>query len=99
MMNKAVIAIVDTQAEAEALLARLQAAGFGTKDMSVLLPDTKGSGTFAYEHHTKAPEGATAGVGLGGIVVNASELRENVPATSSPRSRLSRLRPTMSAPR
>ena len=68
MMNKAVIGIVSTQADAEALLARLQAGGFGTKDISVLFADNKGSSSFAYEHHTKAPEGATAGVGIGGVV-------------------------------
>jgi hypothetical protein len=68
MMNKAVIGIVEKQLDAETLIARLQAGGFGTKDISVLFPDSKGSSTFAYEHHTKAPEGATAGVGIGGVV-------------------------------
>jgi hypothetical protein len=68
MMSKSVVGIVETQRDAEALIARLQADGFGTKDLSVLFPDTKGTSTFAYEHHTKAPEGATAGVGIGGVV-------------------------------
>ena len=68
MMNKAVIGIVETRAEAETLIERLQAGGFGSKDLSVLFPDTNGSQTFAYEHNTKAPEGATAGVGIGGVI-------------------------------
>ena len=35
--------------------------GFSENDITVLLPDRSGTRDFAYEQHTKAPEGATAG--------------------------------------
>jgi hypothetical protein len=67
-MNKAIIGIVETQVQAENVVGRLQAAGFGTKDISVLFPDAKGTTTFAHEQNTKAPEGAVAGVSVGGVI-------------------------------
>ena len=60
-MKKAVIGIVETQVQAEIIVQKLQAAGFGMNEISVLLPDIAGSQTVAHEKHTKAPEGATAG--------------------------------------
>jgi len=68
-MNKAVIGIVETRAQAEAVVETLR----GTQhvrvsDISVLLPDTQGTKDFAHEHHTKAPEGAAAGAGAGGVL-------------------------------
>lgn len=67
-MKKAIVGIVETQAQAENVVQRLQHAGFGTKDISVLFPDVKGTKAFAHEQNTKAPEGAVAGVGVGGVV-------------------------------
>ena len=50
----------------------LKAAGFGSADISALLPDREATRTFAHEKHTKAPEGAaagaTAGVAAGGVL-------------------------------
>lgn len=46
----------------------LQTAGFPTTDISVLMPRSQSERLFAHEHHTKAPEGATAGAVAGGIV-------------------------------
>jgi|SRR5580692_2844925 hypothetical protein len=67
-MKKAVIGIIETQAQAETVVRQLQTAGFSAKDISALFPDNKGTKAFAHEQHTKAPEGAAAGAGAGGIV-------------------------------
>jgi len=68
-MKKAVIGILDTRADAESAVARLQRiAEIGVRDISVLFPDRQGSRDFAHEHSTKAPEGAAIGAGAGGTV-------------------------------
>jgi hypothetical protein len=67
-MKKAVIGIVETRAQAEHIVQRLQASGYGLNKISVLLPDNKGTQAFAHEQHTKAPEGAAAGAGAGGAI-------------------------------
>lgn len=67
-MKKSVIGIVESRVQAETLLSSLQSAGIHNSDISVLFPDTTGSQDFAHEHNTKAPEGAVAGVGTGGVV-------------------------------
>lgn len=67
-MKKAVIGIVDSQVQAERVVSTLHQGGFGVNDISVLLPDKKGSKDFAHEHNTKAPEGAVAGAGTGGVL-------------------------------
>jgi len=67
-MKKAVMCIVQTQAQAEVLLGQLQNAGFAPNDVSVLFPDRQGSKDFAHEHNTKAPEGAVAGASAGGVI-------------------------------
>jgi uncharacterized membrane protein len=66
IMKKAVIGIVETRDQAELVVDRLQRiANIGVQDISVLLPDQQGTHSFAHEHHTKAPEGAVAGVSTG----------------------------------
>lgn len=67
-MKRAVMGIVDTPAQAELTVERLRAAGFANDDVSILFPDRQGAHDFAFEHHTKAPEGALAGAGLGGVI-------------------------------
>ena len=67
-MKKSVIGIVETQIQAERIVDQLQQRGVASGDVSVLFPDKRGSKDFAHEHHTKAPEGAIAGVGAGGVV-------------------------------
>jgi hypothetical protein len=66
-MAKAVIGIVDSRAAIETVVDRLRVAGFSGDNISVLMPDTSGTKDFAHEHGTKAPEGASAGVGIGGL--------------------------------
>jgi hypothetical protein len=63
-MEKSVFCIA-TVPQANAIVQDLQAAGFSVNDISVLMADKDGTRDFVHEHHTKAPEGATAGAGAG----------------------------------
>ena len=67
-MKKSVIGIVETQIQAERIVAQLQNRGISSSDISTLFPDTRGSKAFAHEHSSKAPEGAVAGGGMGGVI-------------------------------
>jgi hypothetical protein len=70
-MSKAVFCIARTPTEAELIVNNLRIAGFSNNDISVLFPDTDGTRDFAHEQHTKAPEGAAAGAGTGGVLGGA----------------------------
>lgn len=70
-MNKSILAIVDSQHQTESIVSELQQVGFSQDSLSVLFPDQDGTRDFAHEHHTKAPEGALAGVGAGGAIGGA----------------------------
>src|SRR5258707_12317886 len=67
-MAKAVFCIAKSEEQATQIVNQLKEAGFSNDDVSVLLPDRAGSRDFAHEHHTKAPEGAAAGAGAGGVM-------------------------------
>jgi hypothetical protein len=71
-MSKAVFCIAKSEAVARDIVDKLKVMGFSGDDISVLLPDRSGTRDFAYEQHTKAPEGATAGgvvgAGTGGVL-------------------------------
>ncbi len=67
-MKKAVMCIVQTRGQAEAVVDQLHNAGFSTNDISVLFPDKSGTKDFAHKHSTKAPEGAIGGASMGGVV-------------------------------
>jgi hypothetical protein len=68
-MKKAVIGIVDSEAQAETAVSELQRlANIPSRDISVVLPDRRAAAEFASEHHTKAPEGAVLGSSAGGIL-------------------------------
>jgi uncharacterized membrane protein len=84
-MKKAVIGIVETRAQAESAVDALQRSGsIGVQDISVLLPDVKGTRDFAHEHHTKAPEGAAAGAGAGGVLGGTLGLLAGIGALAIP---------------
>jgi hypothetical protein len=70
-MAKAVFGIAQTESQALRIVDQLKAAGFSANDISVLFPDKSGTRDFAHEQHTKAPEGAAAGAGTGGILGGA----------------------------
>src|ERR1700691_2307954 len=72
--NTAVFGIYPTRMSAENAVDALKAANFRNSDISVLLPEGPGApGTkdFAHEKNTKAPEGATTGVGTGAVLGGA----------------------------
>ncbi len=66
-MTKAVFCIAQSTEQAEHIVSNLKTAGFSSNDISVLFPDKNSTRDFAYEKHTKAPEGAAIGgaVGIG----------------------------------
>jgi hypothetical protein len=70
-MAQAVFGLARTEAQAVSIVEQLKAGGFSPNDISVLFPDKTGTKDFAYEQHTKAPEGATAGAGTGGLLGGA----------------------------
>src|SRR5688572_13780756 len=70
-MSKSVFCLSDNEGQAERIVQELKAAGFSNNDISVLFPDKRGTKDFAHEQHTKAPEGAAAGAGTGGILGGA----------------------------
>src|SRR5215469_9583762 len=69
--NTAVYGIYPTYSSVEAAVNDLRAAGFRNTDVSVLLPENKGTKDFAHEKNTKAPEGAATGGGAGAIIGGA----------------------------
>lgn len=83
-MKKAVMCIVQRQDQAEAIVSQLQRTGFTPNDISVLFPDKQGTKDFAHEHNTKAPEGAVAGAGTGGVLGGTIGLLAGIGALAIP---------------
>jgi uncharacterized protein YcfJ len=83
-MKKAVMCIVQRQDQAEAIVSQLQNVGFTANDISVLFPDKQGTKDFAHEHNTKAPEGAVAGAGTGGVLGGTIGLLAGIGALAIP---------------
>jgi hypothetical protein len=71
MSKKSVFCIATTRDQAEQIVNRLKVANFSNNDISVLFPDKGTTRDFAHEKNTKAPEGAVAGAGTGGVVGGA----------------------------
>jgi Protein of unknown function (DUF3341) len=68
MSKTSVICIATSEEQAVNIVDTLKAAGFSNNDVSVLLPDKKGTKDFAHKKNTKAPEGATTGGVTGGVL-------------------------------
>lgn len=83
-MKKSVIGIVETQIQAERIVEQLQQRGVASGDISVLFPDKRGTKDFAFEHNTKAPEGAVAGVSAGGVIGGTLGLLAGIGALAIP---------------
>jgi len=83
-MNKSILAILDSERQAETVVSELQQVGIPQSSLSVLFPDQDGTRDFAHEHHTKAPEGAIAGVGAGGAIGGALGVLLGIGALSIP---------------
>jgi hypothetical protein len=80
-MSKVVLGIARTKMQTEAIVHQLHVSGFLSDRISVLLPGDAaddGGGGFVHERHTKAPEGAAAGAGTGGVVGGAFGLLAGV---------------------
>jgi hypothetical protein len=82
--NTAAYGIFPTRTAAETAVDRLTAAGFSTQDVSVLMADRSGSKDFATEKNTKAPEGTTTGVGVGGVLGGTLGLLAGIGALAIP---------------
>ena len=83
-MKKSVIGIVESETQAEQIVSDLQAGGTPSSQISVLFPDKRGTKDFAHEHNTKAPEGAVAGVGAGGVIGGTIGLLAGIGALAIP---------------
>jgi rhodanese-related sulfurtransferase len=82
--NTAVFGILANRAAAENAVNQLTNAGFSTRNVSVLLSSTSGTGQFATEKNTKAPEGATTGVTVGGAIGGTLGLLAGIGALAIP---------------
>ena len=82
--NKAVIGMVDSEVQAERVVAAWQQAGFSNNDISAIFPDKRGTRDFAHEHSTKAPEGAVAGAATGGVLGGTLGLLAGIGALAIP---------------
>lgn len=71
MSQKSVFCIATSRAQADRIVGQLKDANFSNNDISVLFPDKGSTRDFAHEKNTKAPEGAVAGAGTGGVLGGA----------------------------
>ena len=71
MSKKSVFCIATSRVQADQIVDQLKTANFSNNDISVLFPDKGTTRDFAHEKHTKAPEGAVAGAGTGGVIGGA----------------------------
>lgn len=79
-----VIAVVDSELEADNVMQRLSEQGFAGRDISAVMPDRHGIGEFAHEQNTKAPEGAVLGGTSGGLLGGALGLMAGIGALALP---------------
>ncbi|MDZ4660391.1 MAG: general stress protein [Pseudomonadota bacterium] len=82
--NTAVLGVYKTRTEVEEAVDALKADGFMTSDISVLLPDERGSQNFAHVKGTKAPEGSATGAGAGVLIGGTLGLLAGIGALAIP---------------
>ena len=83
-MKRSALCLVDTEAQADAIVAKLRAAGFSDNDISVLFSDKASTRDFAHKKETKMPEGATVGASTGGVVGGTIGLLAGIGALAIP---------------
>ena len=83
-MSKSVFGIATTLGQAERIVHQLQAQGFATSEISVLMPDTGGTRDVGHVKATKAPEGATTGAATGGATGGVIGLLAGIGALAIP---------------
>src|SRR5689334_8408370 len=84
MAKTQVFCIVKGRPEAEAIVERLQADGFRSSEISILLPDKEGRHEIGPVKATKAPEGATTGAATGGVTGGVIGLLAGIGALAIP---------------
>lgn len=72
MAKKAVVGLVNDETEVPDVMEGLQAAGFSSEEVSVLIPDQNGGEGMAQEKRTKAPEGAGPLIAAGPLMAALS---------------------------
>jgi hypothetical protein len=83
-MKRSALCLVDTEAQADAIVGKLRSAGFSDNDISVLFPDKGSTRDFAHKKETKMPEGATVGASTGGVVGGTVGLLAGIGALAIP---------------
>src|SRR3982751_2378091 len=83
-MSKSVFGIATTHGQAERIVQQLEAQGFPTSEISVLMPDTGGTRDVGHVKATKAPEGATTGATTGGAAGGVLGLLAGIGALAIP---------------
>jgi hypothetical protein len=83
-MKHSALCLVDTEAQADTIVAKLGTAGFSDNDISVLFPDKGSTRDFAHKKATKMPEGATVGASTGGVVGGTIGLLAGIGALAIP---------------
>jgi hypothetical protein len=84
LMKRSALCLVDSEAQADAIVGKLRSAGFSDNDISVLFPDKGSTRDFAHKKETKMPEGATVGAGTGGVVGGTIGLLAGIGALAIP---------------
>jgi hypothetical protein len=83
-MKRSVLCLVDTEAQADTIVAKLGTSGFSDNDISVLFPDKGSTRDFAHKKATKVPEGVTVGASTGGVVGGTIGLLAGIGALAIP---------------
>jgi hypothetical protein len=83
-MKRSASCLVDTEAQADAIVEKLRSDGFSDSDISVLFPDKGSTRDFAHKKETKMPEGATIGAGTGGAIGGTIGLLAGIGAIAIP---------------
>lgn len=84
MSNKSVFCIATSVAQAEQIVTNLEASGFPTNDISVLLPDSTATGDFGHVKSSKASEGIATGATTGGLAGGTIGLLAGIGALAIP---------------
>jgi hypothetical protein len=82
--STAVFGIYINSLQVDEAVDTLRMGGFRTTDISVLIPDHRGSRDLVHEKNSKAPEGAAAGISAGAAVGGALGLLAGIGALAIP---------------
>ncbi len=83
-MSKSVFCIATTQGQAQRIVEQLQFQGFAASEISILMPDSSGTGDFGHVKSSKASEGIAAGASTGGVAGGALGLLAGIGALAIP---------------